>query len=196
MHECRPAGLIERPASPPGVCDPSTVIPDGPSAQSHCHKALKSKIIGHIIRTRGIAAALPKCDRVSPACPIVGTKRMPNEASSRVLFSEPEILEVDSDLCSFPTTKHRRCADSGSEGSQPKGLTVYNVWRTHEVRQYMEENESKLERRLEIFLATADALRKAREIQLELGVPRRKLLFPVVWTMSYAFIFFPEVDCT
>ena len=56
----------------------------------------------------------------------------------------------------------------------------------------MEKNEKKLERRLEIFLATADALRKAREIQLELGVPIKELLFPVVWTMSYTFIFFPR----
>ena len=97
---------------------------------------------------------------------------MPNEASSRLLFNEPEILEVDSDLCSFPTTKHMQCAGSRSEGSGPSGLSINNVWRSHGVRTYMKDNERKLERRLEIFLATADALRKAREIQLELGVPR------------------------
>ena len=164
--------MIGGPTSPPGVRGPLSCDPCSLASRFHNHKAIKSAQIGGIIRTRGIAAALQCCDSVSPACPIVGTKRMPNEASSRLLFAEPEILEVDSDLCSFPTTKHRRCGGSRSEGSGPSGLPVNNVWRPHGVRAYMKDNERKLERRLEIFLATADALRKAREIQLELGVPR------------------------
>ena len=97
---------------------------------------------------------------------------------------------MDPEFLTYPTTAGYKCTSARSETAESQD----NVWRSHQVRTYLGPTEGGDERKLEIFLAIADALRKARELQMELGTPRAKLKFPIVWTPSRAFIFLPRVN--
>ena len=125
---------------------------------------INSANIDRLIRRGGIQSALENPGRVQPACPVVSRKRTTRETSKRVAFSKPEIVDVDPDDCSYPMTKGYSCKNSQSE----KGDSCFNAWRSDKVDAYIESGEEGTKRRLEVFLATAHALRKARELQQDL----------------------------
>ena len=189
---------------PPGATGTWEVVPAVPLIQnaafdntvslgtynSKATAAIKNARVPQVIRSSGTQPPLRDPGCACPACPATRRRKKPNDASSRLTFRRPEIVEVDPDFLTYPTTAGYKCASVRSEKADPQD----NVWRSHQVRTYLGPTEGGDERKLEIFLAMADALRKARELQMELGTPRAKLKFPIVWTPSRAFIFLPRAN--
>ena len=97
--------------------------------------------------------------------------------------------EVDTHYCSFPATAGRK-VDRGA-AADDGGEHVNNIWRKGTVRQYLTNPSAKLCPRLEQLLATANSLRKARELRERLGHCDDGAKIPLVWTKHYAF-FFPS----
>ena len=122
------------------VCD--STVPPGAS-RSKAAAAIQNACIAQAIRRGGVQAALrgPGCAR--PACPATRRRRKPHEASSRLTFQRPEIVEVDPEFLTYPTTTGYKCTSARSETADPLG----NVWRSHEIRSYLGPTEGDEERR-------------------------------------------------
>ncbi len=66
-----------------------------------------------------------------------------------------------------------------------------NVWYEGEWRGAYAPADPQQSRCLELLLANADALRNARELQLDLDPNAQGIRFPIVWSGSSAFVFRP-----
>ena len=174
-----------------------TAYADGDDLSAHSHATKPRKPVsgrsftGGILQKCALGFMLVGAAMAAPLCPVIRNAARKRDASRKLSFSTGEIVEVDTNYCSFPKTRGRSVRDISPIRDDPPSFDPntddslteceqINNWRNDSVDQYLTSDEKQFKRRFENYLATADSVRKARELQVDLGAHRNSFQFPVV----------------